>query len=84
MGVVGQSLCAVAPHTSFRQANGTPLTNRWLDLNCRFATHKVFEWDGLEGHVSYTALVKDSHRLAINHRQAGIAPAIVVIEQHLV
>ena len=84
MGVVGQSLWAVAPHASFRQANGTPLTSRWLDFNCRFATHKVFEWDSLEGHVGYTALIKDAHRLAINHRQARIAPAIVVVEQHLV
>ena len=70
VGVVGQSLWAVAPLASFRQADGAPLPHDSLGLDNRFAAHKVFEWDGLEGHLGHTALVKDAHRLAINHRQA--------------
>ena len=84
VGVVGQSLWDVAPLASFRQADGAPLPHDSLGLDNRFAAHKVFEWDSLEGHVGYTALIKDAHRLAINHRQARLAPAIVVVEQHLV
>ena len=46
--------------------------------------YDVFQRNGLEGDVGGTAFVENTYGFAVNHRQAGVAPADGFVEKQLV
>lgn len=56
----------------------------WMLFYLKYGFHNIGELHRLKGHVCYAALIEDAYRLFINHGEAGVAPAKILIKQQLV